>query len=73
MKRSEQRALPSTEAVECHGHRNRHVNTDHADLDVCAEIPRGVAITGKDRGSVAVLVRVNQIQGFFVAVDPDDR
>src|SRR5690606_11293119 len=54
VQRAEDRALPAAEAVEGHGHRDRHVDADHADVDTLLELPRGIAVAGEDRGTVAV-------------------
>ena len=56
----EEGALPATEAVEGHGHRNRHVDPDHADIDLMGEASSSIAITGEDRGAVAIFVVVDQ-------------
>src|SRR3989344_705146 len=44
VQRAEHRALPAAEAMEGHRHRNRHVDANHADLDVLLELPRGIAV-----------------------------
>jgi hypothetical protein len=44
---AEQRGLPATEGMEGHGHRDRHVDADHADLDAMREFTRDVAVRVK--------------------------
>ncbi len=41
---AEYRRFPAAKTVERHGHRNWHVDTDHADLDILAEIARNIAV-----------------------------
>src|SRR5690348_9810907 len=41
---AEQRGLPAPERVVRDGHRDRHVDADHAHLDVELELPGGAAI-----------------------------
>ena len=57
---AEQRALPAAETVECQWHRNRHIDADHADLDVAGKFPCDVAVAGEHCRAVAVLVGVDQ-------------
>src|SRR5690606_26657784 len=70
VQRAEDRALPAAEAVEGHGHRDRHVDADHADVDTLLELPRGIAVAGEDRGTVAVFVVVDQLQRLLERSDP---
>src|SRR5271170_4372906 len=51
-------ALPAAERIVGDRHGNRHVDADHADLDLAGEIARGVTVTGEDRDAVAVFVVV---------------
>src|SRR3954452_18138281 len=44
----EQRALPAAEAVVGGGNGDRHVDADHAILDLILEPPRGAAVVGED-------------------------
>ena len=65
---AEQRALPSAEAVEGHRHRNRHIDTDHADLHAVHVSAGRIAVAREDRRAIAELVIVDQldrlIEGF---------
>src|SRR5687768_13198649 len=49
---AEQARLPPAEAVVAHRHRDRHVDADHADLDVVLELAGGAAVAREDRGAV---------------------
>ena len=69
---AEEGALPSAEGVEGHGHGDGHVDADHAGLHAAAEVAGGVAVAGEDAGAVAVLVLVDELEGFFEVVDADD-
>ena len=73
MQRAEQRALPAAKAVKGHGHRDRHVDADHTDLNALAVLASGGAVTGEDGGTIAVFVVVDHGQGVFEAVDAGDR
>src|SRR5215510_1061279 len=53
---AEDRALPAAEAVERERHGDRHVDADHAAVDLVGEVARDVAIAREDRHAVAVLV-----------------
>src|SRR5258708_17982496 len=48
--------LPAAEGVIGDRHRDRHVDADHADIDLGREVARGVAVTGEDRNAVAVIM-----------------
>src|SRR6185312_13528482 len=41
--------LPAAEGVIGDRHRDRHVDADHADIDLGREVARGVAVAGEDR------------------------
>src|SRR5882672_311105 len=41
--------LPATKRVIGDRHRDRHVDADHADIDLGGKIARGVAVAGEDR------------------------
>src|SRR6185312_9960223 len=62
---AKQRAFPAAERVVGHRHRQRHVDADHADLDVVAEAARRLAVAREDAGAVAILVRIDQIHGLL--------
>ena len=63
---AEQRPLPAAEGMEGHGHGDRHVDADHADLAAGGEVAGRIAVAGEDGGAVAVLVTVDQLQRRFV-------
>src|SRR3954470_11202612 len=60
--------LPAAEGVVGDRHRDRHVNADHADLDLGREVARGVAVAGEDRNAIAVVMVRRQCQRFLVVV-----
>ncbi len=70
---AEQRGLPAAEAVERHRHRDRHVDADHADLDLVRELARRVAVAGEDGGAVAVFVLVDHAGRRLVVRRTHDR
>src|SRR5437899_1257555 len=61
--------LPAAEAVVGHRYWQRHVDADHANLDVVAEITCGLTVTGKDAGTVTVFVVIDQLHRFCHRVD----
>src|SRR3984893_9895270 len=65
--------LPATEGVIGDRHRNRHVDADHADIDLGGEVARGVAVAGEDRHAVAVVVIGRQRQRLVVIVGTHHR
>src|SRR5260370_15395655 len=48
--------LPAAEGVIGDRHRDRHVDADHADIDLGREVAGGVAVAGEDRNAVAVIM-----------------
>ncbi len=64
--------LPAAEGVVGHRYRDRHVDTDHADLDPGHEVAGGVAVAGENRDAVAVFVFGRQPQRLFVVLGADD-
>ncbi len=54
------RALPATECVISNGHRDRHVDTDHADIHPRREFARGMAVASEDRDAVTILMLAGQ-------------
>src|ERR1700760_2350421 len=54
--------LPATEGVIGDRHRDRHVDADHADIDLCRKVARGVAVAGEDRNAVAIIMIRRQRQ-----------
>src|SRR5689334_18998781 len=45
---AEDRVLPAPERVERQGHRDRHVDPDHAAVHLVGEVARDVAVAGED-------------------------
>src|SRR2546429_2726346 len=45
--------LPAAKGIIGDRHRDRHVDADHADIDLGREIARRVAVAGKDRNAIA--------------------
>src|SRR5437660_2866664 len=45
--------LPAAEGVVRDRHRDRHVDADHADVDLGGEVAGGIAVAGEDRNTVA--------------------
>src|SRR5438552_11125255 len=64
---AEERRLPATEAVIGDGHGDRHIDADHAHVDVELELARGSAVAGEDRHPVAVRVVVDQLDRLRIA------
>src|SRR4051812_21144463 len=48
--------FPAAEGIIRRWHRDRHVDTNHADIDLGGEVARGVTVAGEDRNAVAVLM-----------------
>src|SRR3981189_182394 len=65
--------LPASEGVIGNRHRDRHVNADHADIDLGGEIARGVAVAGEDRNAIAVVVIGRQRERLVVIVSAHHR
>src|SRR5690606_42108235 len=66
-----ERTLPASEREERQGHRNGNVHTHLAHINLVLEPTRRAAMTGKDRGSVAVRAGVDQLDGITKAVNVD--
>ena len=45
-----------------HGHRDGHVDADHADLDATGELARHISVPGKAGDAVAKLVCIDEIK-----------
>src|SRR3954468_18233654 len=60
--------FPAAEGVIGDRHRDRHVDADHADIDLGREVARGVAVAGEDGNAVAVIMLRRQRQRFLVVV-----
>src|SRR6266849_560430 len=60
--------LPAAEGVIGDRHRDRHVDADHADIDLGREVARGVAVAGEDRNAVAVVMIRRQRQRFRIVL-----
>lgn len=58
---TEEGSFPAAEAVIRHRHRDRDVDPNHADLHLRREIPRRIAVAGKDGTAIAVFVFVHQV------------
>ena len=56
---AEQRGLPAAEGMERHRHRDRHVDADHADLNLVGELAGRITVAGEDRGAVAEFMLVD--------------
>ena len=67
---AEEAGLPAAEAVVADRHRDRHVDADHADVDVPLELAGRAAVAGEDRGAVAVRVGVDQRHALVVGRRP---
>src|SRR5450432_2743883 len=65
--------LPAAERVIGDRHRNRHVDADHADIDLGGEIARGIAVAGEDRNAIAVIVVGGKRQRLVFDVYGDHR
>ena len=70
---AEEGLLPTTEGMEGHRNRNRHVDTNHADFNVVRESPRCVPFAGEHRHSVGIVVGVDQVHCFRVVFPTHDR
>src|SRR5882762_1578151 len=46
--------------MECHRHRDRHVDADHADLNLMRKLSRGISIAREDRRTVTEFVLVDE-------------
>ena len=69
---AEERALPAAERVVGDRHRDRHVDADHARLDVELELAGDAAVAREDRRAVAVRVLVDEPDRLVVGVDARD-
>src|SRR5579864_378549 len=58
---AENTAFPAAEAMPGHGHRDRHVDADHADLDASAELARHVPVAGIAGDAVGEGMRVDEL------------
>src|ERR1700751_6225545 len=56
---SKDRRFPTTEGMECHRHRDRNVDSDHANLDLVRKFPSSIAIAREDRRAVAEFMFVD--------------
>ena len=70
---AEARSLPATEGVIGDRNRDRHIDTDHADLHAAGEIAGSITVTGEDRNAVAIFMIVRQSQRFLVVLGAHDR
>jgi hypothetical protein len=67
---AEERCLPAAEAVVGDGHRDGHVDADHAGLDLELELPSRAPVAREDGGAVAVRVVVDEADRLLVGLDP---
>src|SRR5918993_2897230 len=70
---AEEAALPPAEGVVGHGHGNRHVDADHADLHATGELAGRAAVRGEDGRAVPVGVGVDQVDGVVDGVRAQHR
>src|SRR5579883_2074582 len=70
---AEARLLPAAEGVIGDRHWDRHVDADHADIDLGGKIARGVAVAGEDRDTIAVVMIRRQRQRLLVIMRANDR
>ena len=69
---AEEARLPAAERVVGDRHRDRHVDPDHARLDLELELARRAAVAREDRRAVAVRVLVDEPDGLVVGVHAGD-
>ncbi|MNG91684.1 hypothetical protein D3C79_505990 [compost metagenome] len=50
-----------------HRHRQRHVDANHAHLNLVAEQTSRFTVTGEDAGAIAILMIIDQLHGLFQA------
>src|ERR1035437_4606209 len=67
---AEEGGLPATERVARHRHRDWHVDSDHADLNLVLVSPGSTAVVGEYGCSIAIRVAVDQVQGLVVRLNP---
>lgn len=60
---TKQALLPASKTMPRHGHRQRHVDAYHTDLDAPTELTRHVTVTGETSHAVAELMVVDQLHG----------
>ena len=65
---AEGRALPATEGVIGDRHRDRHVDTHHADIHLRGEIARRVTVAGEDRHAIPVFMVVGERETLMEAL-----
>src|ERR1700691_3221832 len=63
---------PATETVESHRYRNRHIHADHAYLDVGNEGACNRTALREHRGTIRILVGVDEIDRGPIVGDPHD-
>src|ERR1700687_5191287 len=69
---AEHRIAPPAETVEGHRYGNRHVHTNHADLDIGDEGTRTRTALGEYRGTVGILVPVDEFDGGAIVGNTHD-
>ena len=60
---AEKRPLPPPETVKCHGYRDWHVDTDHADFHSVCKFSRGITVAGENGNAVAKLMVIDKLCG----------
>ncbi|OLE17655.1 MAG: hypothetical protein AUG88_06270 [Actinobacteria bacterium 13_1_20CM_4_68_12] len=72
MQVAEEGVLPAAEGVVRHRHGDRHVDADHADVDLELELAGDTAVAGEDRDAVPVRIFVHEPQGLVVGRNAGD-
>ena len=67
---SEDRSFPSAKRVESHWNRNRHIDPDHPGFDLFNEQPGSCTVTSVNRGTVSVLMFIDEFKRFACIGDP---
>ncbi|MDT4866016.1 hypothetical protein FQZ97_1008490 [compost metagenome] len=70
---TEARSLPATEGVVSNRNRDRHVDTDHANLNAACKIARCITVAGEDSNAIAEFMFIRQSQCFLVGLGANDR
>src|SRR5262249_12503576 len=66
-------AFPSAEGVISERHRNRKVDSHHADLHAIDEIARSIAIARKDRHAISIFMLRWKLHRFLIVFGAHDR
>src|SRR5579875_3431369 len=68
VQRAEERAFRAAEREVGHRRRDANIDADVAGFRTIAEFACRIAALGKDGGSIAIIMRVNQLDGFVQAI-----